>query len=78
MAIMPTSVVAGLAFGVVMVIGSLYSSRGVNTAVKTSRRENTKGKTDTDSPLLLNFGATSMNYGQSYLPDPDMVFRDHI
>lgn len=78
MAIVPTSLVAGLAFGVVIVIGSLYSSRGVKTTVKTSLQGNPKGRTNDDNPILLNFGTTSMNFGQSYLPDPDMVFRDNI
>lgn len=78
MAIVPTSLVAGLAFGIVIVIGSLYSSRGVRTTVKTSLRGNPKGRTSDDNPILLNFGTTSINGGQSYLPDPDMIFRDSI
>jgi len=78
MAIVPTSAFAGLAFGIVIVIGSLYSSRGVKTTVKTSLRGNPKGRMNDANPILLNFGTTSINGGQSYLPDPDMVFRDNI
>ena len=78
MAIVSTSLVAGLVFGVAIVIGSIYSSRGVKTTVKTSLRSSPKGRSSDDNPMLLNFGATSMNGGESYLPDPNMIFRDTI
>ena len=77
MAIVSTSLVAGLVFGVAIVIGSIYSSRGVKTTVKTSLRGN-KGRSSDNNPMLLNFGATNMNGGESYLPDPNMIFRDSI
>jgi hypothetical protein len=78
MAIVPTSLVAGLAFGVVVGIGSIFSSREIKTTAKTSLRGNPKGRTSDDNPMLLNFGTTTINGGQTYLPDPDMVFRDGI
>jgi len=49
-----------------------------NIRMKTSIRGNPKGRTDDDNPILLNFGLTSINGGQSYLFDPDRVFRDNI
>jgi hypothetical protein len=46
--------------------------------MKTSLRGNPKGRTSDDNLVLLNFGATSINGGESYLPDPNMIFRDTI
>ena len=78
MAVVLTSLVAGLAFGVMIVIGSLYSSQGVERIAKTSLRASPNGRTGGDNRTLLNFGTTSINGGQSYLFDPDVVFRDNI